>query len=99
MGSRIISVHIMRAHINLMAAAIRIGISNSNWSRLLTGHSKGDTERERDRDRDSGNLSAGWLADRQAIDRIVEIANGVKGAINENFRLISVVCVWFVCGA
>lgn len=40
-----------------------------------------------------------WLAGWQAIDRIVEIANGVKGAINENFRLISVVCVWFVCGA
>lgn len=89
MGSRIISVNIMRAHINLMAAAIRSGISNSNWSRLLAGH----------RHRDSGNLSAGRLAVRQAIDRIVEIANGVKGAINENFRLISVVCVWFVCGA
>lgn len=89
MGSRIISVNIMRAHINLMAAAIRSGISNSNWSRLVAGHTKGD------RHRDSGNLSAG----RQAIDRIVEIANGVKGAINENFRLISVVCVWFVCGA
>lgn len=93
MGSRIISVNIMRAHINLMAAAIRSGISNSNWSRLVAGHTKGD------RDRDSGNLSAGRLAGRQAIDRIVEIANGVKGAINENFRLISVVCVWFVCGA
>lgn len=91
MGSRIISVNIMRAHINLMAAAIRSGISNSNWSRLVAGHTKGD--------RDSGNLSAGRLAVRQAIDRIVEIANGVKGAINENFRLISVVCVWFVCGA
>lgn len=91
MGSRIISVNIMRAHINLMAAAIRSGISNSNWSRLVAGH--------RHRDRDSGNLSAGRLAGRQAIDRIVEIANGVKGAINENFRLISVVCVWFVCGA
>lgn len=93
MGSRIISVNIMRAHINLMAAAIRSGISNSNWSRLVAGHTKGD------RHRDSGNLSAGRLAGRQAIDRIVEIANGVKGAINENFRLISVVCVWFVCGA
>lgn len=61
MGSRIISVNIMRAHINLMAAAIRSGISNSNWSRLLAGHTKGD----RHRDRDSGNLSAGRLAGRQ----------------------------------
>lgn len=95
MGSRIISVNIMRAHINLMAAAIRSGISNSNWRRLVAGHTNGD----RHGDRDSGNLSAGRQAGRQAIDRIVEIANGVKGAINENFRLISVVCVWFVCGA
>lgn len=57
MGSRIISVNIMRAHINLMAAAIRSGISNSNWSRLVAGH--------RHRDRDSGNLSAGRQAGRQ----------------------------------
>lgn len=60
MGSRIISVNIMRAHINLMAAAIRSGISNSNWSRLVAGHTSGD--RHRHRDRDSGNLSAGRQA-------------------------------------
>lgn len=60
MGSRIISVNIMRAHINLMAAAIRSGISNSNWSRLVAGHTKGD--RDRHWDRDSGNLSAGRQA-------------------------------------